>query len=375
MAILVAALGLTMYLPLATRWTIASFEQHAKMRAESTPLVIGAKGSRFSLVLHALYFRGEPLPAIQYAQLQRVEESDLANAIPLHGRFFARGVPIIGTTGRYFQFRQLTVEHGQGLQRLGDCVVGATAARRLEIRPGDRLLSEPENMFDVSGPTPLNLRVTGLLAANGTADDDVVWCDLKTSWIIDGIGHGHSPATQTTSSDFENSDNEGHQHSASGQYLQVYQEVTDENLQSFHFHGKRGEYPLTAIIAIPDSERSATLLQGRYLGVDEVHQIVRPPDVVQELVQVIGRVRGLFDLGIAMLTTATAMLVCLVLSLSIRLRQREIRTMNLLGCSRGTILRIVTIEWTILLFVSMTIALALAALTARLSESFFVQLL
>ena len=194
-AILVAALAVTACLPLGSRWAAQRFESSARQRALATPLIIGVKGSRFGLAMHALYFRGESPPTLKQAEVQRIEQTGLAQVIPLHVRFRTRDVPIVGTTAAYFRFRDLGLARGQPLRRLGDCVVGAAAARRLGIEPGDRLLSEPEGLFDLSGPAPLNMRVTGILAPTGTADDDVVLCDLRTAWIIEGIGHGHQLAS------------------------------------------------------------------------------------------------------------------------------------------------------------------------------------
>ena len=35
------------------------------------------------------------------------------------------------------------------------------------------------------------MRVTGVLAATGTADDEAVFADIKTAWLIEGLAHGH----------------------------------------------------------------------------------------------------------------------------------------------------------------------------------------
>lgn len=365
--ILILALTLTLFLPMAMRWITENFQRHATRRAETTPLVIGMQGSRFGLTLHALYFRGESPPVIPYSELQRVESSQLAQAIPLHARYRARGVTIVGTSSQYFELRELRLRSGEPLQRLGDCVVGYEAARRMSIQPGDRLLSEPEGLFDLSGPAPLNLRVTGILARAGSADDEVIFCDIRTAWILEGIGHGHSLDSGGDAAD--------HQHAAGREYMQTYQEVTDENLDTFHFHGRRSEYPLTAILALPHSEKSETLLLGKYLEPDESSQILRPIDVVTELMQVISRVRILFNWGWLLLSFSTLILVVLVTMLSLRLRRREMRTMNLLGCSRGSLTWMIGTELSMVAAVSFFLAVGLASLVSRLSDQLLLRLM
>ena len=52
-------------------------------------------------------------------------------------------------------------------------------------------MSDPLNVFDLSGTYPLKMRVVGVLEKSGSADDDAVFVDLHTEWIISGIGHGH----------------------------------------------------------------------------------------------------------------------------------------------------------------------------------------
>ena len=376
-AILVAAITLTMFLPLATGWTIRRFEVHAMHRAKSTPLVIGAKGSRFGLTIHCLYFRGESPPTFPMAKLKRIDDFRLAETIPLLARFRAQGFSIVGTTGAYVDFRGLRLERGEPLQRLGDCLLGAKVARELRLAPGDRLLSEAENMFDLSGPSPLNMRVTGILHPTGTTDDEIVLCDLETAWVIQGIGHGHNvvPVGSADKMDSETDDSSSHKHQASLANFLQHTEITDQNLSSFHFHGRKEDYPLTAIIAIPDSDKSEAILVGKYLASDETNQIIRPVEVVDELMTIVGRVRRLFDLCAILLSVATCLMVGLVLTLSVRLRQREIRTLYLLGSSRFSIMQILFTELALIVATSLGLAVILALAAARCSDAMMTALM
>ena len=55
-----------------------------------------------------------------------------------------------------------------------------------------------------------------------------------------------------------------------------YTEITEDNIEEFHFHGDPTATPITAVIAVPFDEKSGTILRGRYLGEEESHQIVKP---------------------------------------------------------------------------------------------------
>ncbi|MCC6509895.1 MAG: hypothetical protein IT423_12360, partial [Pirellulaceae bacterium] len=221
--ILVLAVGLTLFLPLATHWTIEKFRDRAFHRAAATPLVVGSKGSRFGLAMHALYFRGESPSSLPMSQLTRIDTMELGKTIPMLVNFRAGGFPIVGTTDEYLRFRDLKLSVGQPMSRLGDCLLGANVARSLELNVGDRLQSEPENMFDITGPSPLSMRVTGVLMSTSTADDDVVLCDLKTAWIIQGIGHGHAIAETKADERVvpESGDQAQHKHAASRENMQA----------------------------------------------------------------------------------------------------------------------------------------------------------
>ena len=123
--------------------------------------------------------------------LDAINASRLALGLPVLNKYAARGQPIVGTSLEYFDFRGLHIAAGAGLTRLGDCVLGAAAAEKLRLHPGDKLMSDPENVLDIAGSYPINMHVAGILAAAGTADDGAVFVDLKTVWLIMGIMHGH----------------------------------------------------------------------------------------------------------------------------------------------------------------------------------------
>ena len=68
----------------------------------------------------------------------------LARAIPLHVGLAAGGQPIVGTELAYFEWRGLELAAGRSMASLGECVLGAEAAKRLGAGPGDAVVSSPE---------------------------------------------------------------------------------------------------------------------------------------------------------------------------------------------------------------------------------------
>ena len=69
----------------------------------------------------------------------------------------------------------------------GECVLGSTAADVAGVGLDGHVYSAPETVFDLAGVYPLKMKVVGVLKPAGTPDDLVVFVDVKTAWIIEGL--------------------------------------------------------------------------------------------------------------------------------------------------------------------------------------------
>jgi putative ABC transport system permease protein len=256
----------------------------------------------------------------------------------------------VGTTLDYFDFRGLKVAEGRNLAVLGDCILGAKVAENLGLKPGDSLLSSPETLFDLAGVYPLKMKVVGVLQKSHTSDDLAVFVDIKTTWVIQGLGHGHQDVTKITDPTLILKRSEANV--AATAKLYHHTEITKKNIDSFHFHGNTSIYPITAVISVPYDDKSGTILRGRYLSKNETLQITKPEEVIDSLLQNIFRIKNVLDAVISVVALATVMAIILVFALSLRLRQREIETVFKLGCSRMTIARLVASEIFIIVFTS-----------------------
>jgi putative ABC transport system permease protein len=364
-AILIIGLAVPLYLPLAVNGLVNRYQVGLLQRAVNTPLVAGGLGSRFDLVLHALYFRGNVPRLVHMADAEAIRATGYAAPIPLYVRYTARHAPIVGTTLDYFTFRGLQIARGEQLLELGDCVLGADTAAALKLGPGDRLMTDPENVFDIAGSYPVKLRVMGVLAPSGTPDDRAVFVDVKTVWLLEGLAHGHSDVT-ATNADSSVVLNRNATNVTANAALVEFTEVTPQNIASFHFHGDPDQFPLSAVIPVPKDEESATLLRGRYQGPDATVQILAARSVVEELLGLVFRIKRFFDANAALVGVATGLFLLLVVLLSLRLRRPEMQTLFHLGCARGLIARLVTVELLAIGGVSLALALLGAQVTIAL---------
>ena len=361
--ILISSISLILALPPGLEVLIESGARSLTERAESTPLIVGARGSALELVLNSLYFESEAPVAMEYREVERVEESGLARAVPLHVRFRARNRPVVGTSLDYFELRGLRVESGRGLTLLGECIVGARAARELDLAPGDFLVTSTENVFDLAGVYPLRLHVVGVLGATGTADDGAVFVDLKTAWIIEGLGHGHQDLA-TPEAQRAVLSREGGRITANASVVE-FNEITAANIDSFHFHGDLSDHPVTSLIALPHDDKSRVLLMGRYESKEERVQAVRPLRVIEELLATVVKVQGYAAAAIGVVGLATLATSALVFLLSLRLRRREIETLVKIGGARTPVAIVLASEIVAVLAIALLAAAVLTGLASR----------
>ena len=336
--ILVACMFLTTLLPIATQILLSQFNQKIVSRADGTPAVVGSKGSSLDLTLNAIHFKSGSVDPVGYGEVAALLERGAAQAIPIHAMFTAQDYAVVGTSLEYFKFRRLSLSRGSKFAMLGECVLGNKLADTLDVDVGDYIISDRDNVLNLAGQSPLRLNIVGVLDESLSPDDFAVFVDVKTAWVIQGLGHGHQ--------DLGDEDAEGGKvlsrtddKIVASPAVESYIEITPENIESFHFHGDANEFPITSIIAIAESEKSETILEGKYAG-DPALQFTKPSTDVRQLMGLVFRVKRFFDANAILIGLSTALLMLLVVLLSLRLRAREMQTMFQLGCSRGTILQL-----------------------------------
>jgi putative ABC transport system permease protein len=360
--VLVLVTALILFVPVATQTLLTTSERALVARGEATPLLLGSRGSQLDLTMAALYFSDERPEPVAMREVEKVWDSGLGLPVPLHTAFSSQGFRIVGTTLDYFDFRALDIAQGRGLSVLGDAVIGAEVAQALGKGVGDTLVSAPENLFDLDGVYPLEMPIVGVVARTNTPDDAAIFVDIKTAWVIQGIGHGHEDVV--TAADVA----AGSAALANAAVVE-YQRITPDNIESFHFHGSHDAFPASAVIVVPNDTRSATILKGRYLDSAQAAQLVEPAAVIEGLVDRIFRMKTLLDVVTGIIALAALAAVGLAIFLSYRLRAGEVATAVKLGARRGMVLRLLSAEMVTLLLVAGGIATAGALVVSRNAEA------
>lgn len=360
--VLTLVTALILFVPIATQILLSTSERALVARGDATPLLLGSRGSQLDLTMAALYFSEERPDPVPMQEVEAIWDSGLGTPIPVHTAFSSGGFRIIGTTLDYFDFRDLSLTSGRGLSVLGDAVIGAKVAEDLSKGVGDTLVSSPENLFDLDGVYPLEMPIVGVLEPTNSPDDQAIFVDIKTAWVIQGIGHGHEDVV--TAAEVA----AGSEAVANAAVVQ-YQRITEDNIESFHFHGSQDDFPTTAVIVVPNDTRSGTILKGRYLDSESPTQLIEPAGVIQGLVDRIFRIKSLLDAVTTIIAIAAFAAIGLAVFLSYRLRAREIATAVKLGAKRGMVLRLLSAETFTLLSLSAIISGIGAAIVSRNAES------
>jgi len=362
---------LILYLPAGLQRLISESEIQMMERADATPLIVGAKGNSTDLVINTLYFEQTEIEALDLRTKNLLDETAFGYSIPIVSVFNARGFPIIGTNLDYFNFRKLSIEEGRTLRYVGECVIGRKVAEHLDLHPGDSLISSTENFLDLAGVYPLKMEVVGVLEPSNSPDDLAVFTDLKTNWIIMGLGHGHQDLQNVNDPTLVlDRDSTGITASAK---LFLYNQINGKDAGSFHFHGDINDYPITSILFVPDDHKAATLLRGRFETGEMKEQIVVPSVVVDNLLQNIFRIKQIFDTIFILVGMATLFVLGLIVMLTLRLRKDELYTMFTMGSSRNKTVEIIGLELLITAFLSVSVAFILYSLTGFFVEDFIRQ--
>ncbi len=362
-AILVACLAIVTTIPAVSRVLSARFEQTLHQRADAVPMVVGAAGSRFDLVFASLYYRSNRIGTITMHEYATLLRDDGAEVLPVHARFTARGAPVVATSIEFFERRGLRIRVGRTFASLGEVIVGADAARRLDLGPGDTLDTDQLKQYDITAPPSIRLHVVGVLAPTGSPDDGAVFVDLETAWVLEGAAHGHADAESIDRPDLLIGRADGH--TALSEAIVTSQEITPESAGGFHVHGSRDDLPLTAVLVFPHDRKSSTIIAARYNGTTAL-QALSPSRVVDELIEYVVQIRRLLDAVALVLGASTVALVALIVALAIRVRADEIRTLSEIGADRSAIVAIFAWELALLAWAAVLAAAVLTILSVTI---------
>ncbi|MDA3963449.1 MAG: ABC transporter permease [Planctomycetota bacterium] len=345
--LLLLALVLCGALPLSLHVLVQRAEQMVHARAVATPLVVAARGSALEQVLAGAYFSDHDVGSVPAGLIDELNARTDVVAVPLLLGFHAQQAPIVGTNPDYLRQRGLGRASGRWFMRPGECVVGADLAQARGLAPGSVVVSSPESAFNLAGSYPIEMDVVGVLAPHGSPDDGAVLCDVRTTWAIAGYGHGHQDAASADASLLLQRDGKEVVVNAA---MPIARRIDAGS--GMHLHGDPAALPISLALVFPATDKAGTLLRGAYLADDAPYQVIEPAAEITELFATVAVVEWWVQLGLAAAFAATLLVAVLVMTLSLRQRDKEFRTMRLLGASRSRIAGIIAGELGMLLMLA-----------------------
>jgi len=193
---LAVALGVT--LALSVMLLAGAFRDGITRAAEPFDMIVGAKGSPNQLVLNTIFLQDVPIGNISWDLYRRLEaDPRVAAAVPLGLGDNYRGYRLVGASAGLFELRSrpgaqpyLMVGQGRIFREDFEAVIGAAAARKLDLKVGDTFTTahglageglEEEEHQDRP------YRVVGILQPARGPYDQGIFTTLESLWAVHGI--------------------------------------------------------------------------------------------------------------------------------------------------------------------------------------------
>lgn len=160
------------------------------------PILAGAKGSPYQLVLNTVFLRDRPIGNIPYGEVENLRQSGKADQVlPLAFGDSFRGFRLCGTEQEIFSYvvpgehkPWLRTVQGRRFNGTGEAVLGAETARLTGLQVGD--VFQSSHGFIAKGKAhPHPYRVVGILAPVQGPYDKAIPVPLEDIWEAHA-GHG-----------------------------------------------------------------------------------------------------------------------------------------------------------------------------------------
>lgn len=258
------------------------------------PILAGAKGSAYQLVLNTVFLRDRPVGNIPLDEMKKLEGTGKTQAVyPLGFGDNYRGFRIVGTDGALFGYRPvknkdpwLTLQEGAVFKEEGEAVIGSETARLTGLQVGDTFRS-------VHGTSPKGhahdhpFRVTGILAPVGGPYDTAIFIDMKDVWEAHG-------------------------------------EVSEDKRE------------VTALLVVPKGYKEAMQLLASYQKNRDV-QMVFPSQSIISLYAMVGQTRHFWEIFVTALLAMSLLITLLVMYWSGLSRIGELALLEALGAGKSKI--------------------------------------
>ncbi|MFZ5650092.1 MAG: ABC transporter permease [Bacillota bacterium] len=306
------AVALGVALALAVLLLAGAFKDGITRAAEPFDMIVGTKGSPNQLVLNTIFLQDVPIGNISWELYRRLESDPrVAEAVPLGLGDNYRGYRLVGASASLFELRSrpgarpyLQIGQGRIFEEEFEAVIGAAAARKLDLKVGDTFttthgLAGEGLEEDEHADRPY--RVVGILRPAHGPYDQGIFTTLESLWAVHGI----------------------EEHGADSE--------------------ERLEKGVTAVLVKPRSWVGLMQLY-REINAGKEAQGVFPGQVLAGLFDLLGQTRRVLEVISGMAMAMAAATVAVSLYWAGVARRRETAVLRALGAGRRSVLALTMLE-------------------------------
>jgi putative ABC transport system permease protein len=353
-------------------------------------LVIGAKGSPLQLILASMYHIDAPtgnIPLKAAKPFLNPKHPFIKTAVPLSLGDNYRGYRIVGTTPNFLELYRAKVGEGRMYEAILESVVGAVAAKELNLKIGDTFESShgliEDSNLEHHGHA---FKVVGILEPTGSAADLLILTAPQTIWDVhdhEGADTGEEAPVEPAPVEEEAHDHEEgeahedhdhaeHDHEGEGHEEHDHEGHDHEAGHEGHDHaGHDHSAPLKPMTEYEDKDITSVLLQFKGNNVQTLNmqrninentemQAATPAIEINRLYSMMGvgadalRWLALLIMGVSGLS------IFISLFSSLRDRRYELALMRTMGASPGKLFSMVVLEGLILAVLGFVLGILLS---------------
>ena len=327
-------------------------------------LLVSRDASPLESVLNGLFYASPPRNSISLEKYEEIVASfPWAWTVPTQLGDSYMGVPVVATNSDFFTSFQpvdglaWSFQEGRRFARPYELVVGAEAARKTDLKMGDKVAlthgfgnsRETDHVHDSH-----LFEVVGILAPTESSHDRAIYTDLTGSWVLHAEDrHAHAG---DGGHDHGHADEDAHEHAHDHDHEHDHDHAHDHDHGHDHAHPKLEVEDLlpedkliTGILLSTPSRRggavSAILPQAfDMLRKDTSITVASPSNQVDRLFAIVGNVDRLLVAMAWAVLASSGIGILLALWNSMEQRRRQIEILRVLGCSRERIFGLVITE-------------------------------
>lgn len=315
---------------------------------EPFPILEGAKGSPYQLVINTIFLRDRPIGNISYEEVEKLREGGKADqVIPLAFGDSYRGFRIVGTEPEIFSYQPnkkadpwLTVAEGHAFEKPFEAVIGADTAKKAGLSIGDTFKSM--HGLSNAGSHEHNevFTITGILAPAGGPYDTSILVNIKDVWEEHSHGHeeDHDHGTEPRRGGIVIP---GRSAGSKGEEPAIHEEEHD------HDHA---EGDVTAILVHPKGYKEAMqLLSAAQRDRSGQTQLVFPSQTLISLYSMAGQTREFWQYLTGGMIGAAILITLLAMYWNGLSRLSEFALLRALGAGSAIVMKLLAAEEAILL--------------------------